>query len=94
MRRGVSKLADSDLMAKAEEASCATNPARATLGKQWLRDGKAGGCLTACHRGRNDLLKLHHLVEDKVTRSLHRTLQLVIPAARWAARRVRRTALW
>ena len=61
------EIADDDLMAKAEEISIQSGQPIPTLGKHILRDGKTGqpydrpvtvGVMT--------MLKLHHLVEDKV----------------------------
>jgi DNA-directed RNA polymerase subunit beta len=63
----VADISDESLMAKAEEISLGTGQPVPTLGKQILRDGKSGepydrpvtvGVMT--------MLKLHHLVEDKV----------------------------
>jgi DNA-directed RNA polymerase subunit beta len=63
----ISKLSDEDLLGKAEEISLKRGLPIPTLGKQVLRDGKTGepydrpvtvGVMT--------MLKLHHLVEDKV----------------------------
>ncbi len=62
-----SALADADLMAKAEEVSLNTNRPVPTLGKQWLRDGKTGDPYDRpVTVGVMTMLKLHHLVEDKV----------------------------
>ena len=63
----VEAIADVDLMAKSEEIALQTGKPIPTLGKHILRDGKSGqpydrpvtvGVMT--------MLKLHHLVEDKV----------------------------
>jgi DNA-directed RNA polymerase subunit beta len=64
---GVDSVSDKNLLSKAQETMIATGHPLPTLGKQILRDGKTGrpydqpvtvGVMT--------ILKLHHLVEDKV----------------------------
>jgi len=63
----VDAIKDEDLLAKAETVSLTTNRPVPILGKQYLRDGKSG---EPYHRpvtvGVMTMLKLHHLVEDKV----------------------------
>jgi DNA-directed RNA polymerase subunit beta len=63
----ISTLADDQLMPKAEEVSLRTNLPVPTIGKQWLRDGKTGDPYDRpVTVGVMTMLKLHHLVEDKV----------------------------
>jgi DNA-directed RNA polymerase subunit beta len=63
----VSALSDQDLMPKAEEVSIQTNSPIPTLGKLVLRDGKSGELYDRpVTVGVMTMLKLHHLVEDKV----------------------------
>jgi DNA-directed RNA polymerase subunit beta len=61
------KLADGDLLAAAQKAARETGLPLPTLGKQILRDGKTGKPYDqAVTVGVMTILKLHHLVEDKV----------------------------
>jgi DNA-directed RNA polymerase subunit beta len=63
----VSDVADEDLSAKALELTIETGQPVPTLGKQVLRDGKTGEAYDQpVTVGVMTMLKLHHLVEDKV----------------------------
>ena len=63
----VDKLADEDLRAKANEIVLKNNIPSPILGKQVLRDGKTGDPFDRpVTVGVMSILKLHHLVEDKV----------------------------
>jgi DNA-directed RNA polymerase subunit beta len=63
----VSVIADQDLPAKAQEVTLETGRPVPTLGKQVLRDGKTGDAYDQpVTVGVMTMLKLHHLVEDKV----------------------------
>jgi len=62
-----SKIADKDIMGKAEDVSLNVGIPIPTLGKQIVRDGKAGDPYDRpVTVGVMTMLKLHHLVEDKV----------------------------
>jgi DNA-directed RNA polymerase subunit beta len=61
------ELADGDVLAAAQKAARETGLPLPTLGKQILRDGKTGKPYDqAVTVGVMTILKLHHLVEDKV----------------------------
>jgi DNA-directed RNA polymerase subunit beta len=63
----VQELADGDLKAKAQQVMIETGRPIPTLGKQPLRDGKTGAFYDQpITVGVMTMLKLHHLVEDKV----------------------------
>ncbi len=63
----VDKLADEKVRAKADELVLKKNIPSPILGKQVLRDGKTGGPFDRpVTVGVMSILKLHHLVEDKV----------------------------
>lgn len=63
----VKKIADEDLRAKASEIVLKENVPSPVLGKQTLRDGKTGQPFDRpITVGVMSILKLHHLVEDKV----------------------------
>jgi DNA-directed RNA polymerase subunit beta len=67
LNRDVSEVADQDLPAKAQEATFETGQPVPNLGKQILRDGKTGDAYDQpVTVGVMTMLKLHHLVEDKV----------------------------
>jgi DNA-directed RNA polymerase subunit beta len=67
MGQDISEIADEDLMAVAQEVSLNTLVPIPTLGKQVLRDGKLGEPFDQpVTVGVMTMLKLHHLVEDKV----------------------------
>jgi DNA-directed RNA polymerase subunit beta len=91
----VDQIADEDLRAKADEVSIQTGYPVPTLGLQTLRDGKSGipydrpvtvGVMT--------MLKLHHLVEDKVHARSTGPYSLVSQQPLGGKGSVRRTALW
>jgi len=64
---GVSKLSEEDIRKKASDVSMQTGIPVPTLGKQVLRDGKTGAPYDQpVTVGVMTMLKLHHLVEDKV----------------------------
>jgi len=63
----IGELEDDELMAKAEQVSLECHKPIPTLGKQILRDGKSGEPYDqSVTVGMMTMLKLHHLVEDKV----------------------------
>ncbi|MFZ6027166.1 MAG: DNA-directed RNA polymerase subunit beta [Chloroflexota bacterium] len=67
MGEDTSELADEGLMSKAEQVSLMIGHPVPTLGKQYLRDGKTGDPYDRpVTVGVMTMLKLHHLVEDKV----------------------------
>jgi DNA-directed RNA polymerase subunit beta len=67
MGHDASTLSDDDLMAKAQEVTFETRIPVPILGKQYLRDGKTGDPYDQpVTVGVMTMLKLHHLVEDKV----------------------------
>jgi DNA-directed RNA polymerase subunit beta len=67
MGEDVTDLPNEGLLAKAEHVSMMTGRPVPTLGKQYLRDGKAGDPYDRpVTVGVMTMLKLHHLVEDKV----------------------------
>ena len=67
LEEDVTGLPDAELPGKAEEISLAKGIPNPTLGKQTLRDGKTGDPYDQpVTVGVMTMLKLHHLVEDKV----------------------------
>ena len=61
------EIADEDLFARAQQVTAKTGSPIPTLGKQILRDGKTGDPYDQpVTVGVMTMLKLHHLVEDKV----------------------------
>jgi len=67
MGEDASLIVDEDLMAVAQEVTLETGKPIPTLGKQSLRDGKSGELFDQpITVGVMTMLKLHHLVEDKV----------------------------
>lgn len=63
----VKEIADADLRTKAQQVMLETGKPIPTLGKQMLRDGKSGSFYDQpVTVGVMTMLKLHHLVEDKV----------------------------
>jgi DNA-directed RNA polymerase subunit beta len=63
----IEKVSDEDLWRKAEQAMAATGQPIPVLGKQRVRDGKTGELYDQpVTVGIMSIMKLHHLVEDKV----------------------------
>ncbi len=65
--KGVDKMSEEELRQKADEITSLTNNPSPIIGKQVLRDGKTGEPFDRpVTVGVMSILKLHHLVEDKV----------------------------